>query len=887
LIFIRNSTKITNSTIEYKREITTMDGMAFVNVLLGKTSGNRFISCISFDGASGPPNIKHFSTAADAAEFLRVADAQKHDAYVRITPLKHIPARGRGTKEDSAGSNVLWVDLDVYKMSPPLSKQEGIDLLKRYSLPPSLIIDSGYGLQAYWILERFLSRNLPDSIELRNRTLAKAFGADDCWDLARVLRPPGSHNYKQPNNPQLVTVVHYDPAITYSAEQFPLYNVEAGAPTPNAPTAVPVLKALDLSEQTLPQGFLESLDDGLRKRILEPTSGDRSANDHAIAVQLLKRGFSPGQLASVLTSPVWPCGEKFRRDGRNFDYGYLQSTVESAVALVAKERGDVTLTIQATFKSKTLTDAEKATAVLDALESAGHTLLSDGTTLFIIDKTGRFVENPEAWLAVQAGTSTRASAFQLFMGMLIPIMIQPDHSRRTQAILPWCTFYNGALRVISNNQCTAVDRLGVSEIKNGTDRVIQLPGEFTNRPLAFDSSVTATAGLEVLFSTFGRYLAVAPNLRSFITAYTLALPLLRGMPFETFPVMHLTGDYGRGKSQTLKMITAFLYGQWQLHTITVAAANRIAAREIILPFDDYELLAEEQRKFILNAATGAGYTKASGTYGQASEKVQVHVPIALTSKRTFPGKNLRRRTIEIEVDHIKNPCDQLNETDWEALVANRSFIWSGYFRFIQLHIIPALPSLTTRASAIALKLPGDMWGGLRGFLALLELIVQEHEKLLPGKFPSINPVDWFEILFKEQQQDDESEDPILDSLHKIFNLFDRSTRFNGNMSLPSHMQAYWGLTTHDQQLSGTASEWHETMTRLINLKDYNVRQLGIEFARLNKSDKTKSSFQFDRIERGGNVRWSIKRLIAKDDTPEPSVPEPAPTEPSGRQVLTF
>jgi hypothetical protein len=73
-----------------------------------------------------------------------------------------------------------------------------------------MIVNSGSGLHGYWALWPAVS---PDEAEAANRRLAKALGADPhCVDAARILRPPGTYNFKtQPPRP--VELVHLEPVV--------------------------------------------------------------------------------------------------------------------------------------------------------------------------------------------------------------------------------------------------------------------------------------------------------------------------------------------------------------------------------------------------------------------------------------------------------------------------------------------------------------------------------------------------------------------------------------------------------------------------------------------------------------------------------------------------
>ena len=91
-------------------------------------------------------------------------------------------------------------DVDCYKMG--LTKQEVIDKLRSLPLPPSIIIDSGRGIHAYWPLKEPIDISMPgpqdDELKGELRRLDGVVGGDlNVCDLARVMRLPGSLRTKQ------------------------------------------------------------------------------------------------------------------------------------------------------------------------------------------------------------------------------------------------------------------------------------------------------------------------------------------------------------------------------------------------------------------------------------------------------------------------------------------------------------------------------------------------------------------------------------------------------------------------------------------------------------------------------------------------------------------
>lgn len=119
----------------------------------------------------------------------------------------------RCEKRDIAGIAALWLDLDVAdpvhaKGNLPPSIADAMALLDDFAYPPSYVIDSGHGLQAWWVLREVWTFNSPferadaESLEKRLiyyfKTAAKKRGwdVDSVHNLDRVMRVPGSTNYK-------------------------------------------------------------------------------------------------------------------------------------------------------------------------------------------------------------------------------------------------------------------------------------------------------------------------------------------------------------------------------------------------------------------------------------------------------------------------------------------------------------------------------------------------------------------------------------------------------------------------------------------------------------------------------------------------------------------
>lgn len=116
----------------------------------------------------------------------------------------------KGAFEKRTQANVkylksVWIDLDVGEKKEYATQADGFTALRAFckvtGLPKPLVMNSGYGLHVYWPFDQQVSKDdwQPIANKLRDATLAFGLGCDtQCTaDAARVLRPPGSRNFKQ------------------------------------------------------------------------------------------------------------------------------------------------------------------------------------------------------------------------------------------------------------------------------------------------------------------------------------------------------------------------------------------------------------------------------------------------------------------------------------------------------------------------------------------------------------------------------------------------------------------------------------------------------------------------------------------------------------------
>lgn len=84
----------------------------------------------------------------------------------------------------------LWVDVDSKQFGGDTEAREA---LRQYAAPPTFVVYSGHGYHAYWQL---MDPADPAQAESLMRAIAQQVGGDHTHDCTRLLRVPGTINYK-------------------------------------------------------------------------------------------------------------------------------------------------------------------------------------------------------------------------------------------------------------------------------------------------------------------------------------------------------------------------------------------------------------------------------------------------------------------------------------------------------------------------------------------------------------------------------------------------------------------------------------------------------------------------------------------------------------------
>lgn len=166
-------------------------------------------------------------------------DADGWDCYFGVLPRDY----ASGKAEDCVRNvGVLWADIDNKAVGG--THLAALMRVGALNLTPSIIVDSGNGIHAYWLL-----RQLYPFVQVQPllKGLQSAIGSDHVHDAPRVLRLPGTRNHKDCyhdaqeaselpySHCKSVRLLHFEPERSYRLSDFDDYTPIERRPDPIYP----------------------------------------------------------------------------------------------------------------------------------------------------------------------------------------------------------------------------------------------------------------------------------------------------------------------------------------------------------------------------------------------------------------------------------------------------------------------------------------------------------------------------------------------------------------------------------------------------------------------------------------------------------------------------
>ena len=240
-----------------------------------------------------------------AAIDLAIAQSsQGFDAYYGVLP--RLDRHGDGSVIADS-TDVLWADLDAKMLG---SKQQALMKLVQADIPPSVVIDSGHGYHAYWKLGGELEWLTACAVM---KGIAKDLNGDHVYDKARIMRIPGTMNWKDADHPVPVRTIVFDTTNIRPLRDFhEWYKQGAWVERAPVPTPRPRFSTGSIGASRPVPGYIEVL---IRDGVPQ---GQRSEAAFKVMCELLRCGWTDANIHDAFASGG--IGEKMRemRDGERW-----------------------------------------------------------------------------------------------------------------------------------------------------------------------------------------------------------------------------------------------------------------------------------------------------------------------------------------------------------------------------------------------------------------------------------------------------------------------------------------------------------------------------------------------------------------------------------------
>jgi len=280
-----------------------------------------------------------------------IADKRHAGIFFGVLPRRE---RGAGRAEDMLPGIAVWADLDFKRLEG--GEDEARARVATLPLRPTAIVLSGHGLHPYYMVRE---PEAPELLSCLSARLGHALSGDRVHDTPRILRMPGTMNWKDPENPILARLDSWEPSYLYNPsdldEILPALpepgdgTLAAGQELTTEPlvigTGVPPRVAALIAKNSRVRSLFEGRgkpDVDEHGRAMDTTS---SGYDMSFAMSLAKHGIRD---ATALATALW-----HRPDdaARSKGLEYVKRTVQIALARVPetearstqKKRGPVEL----------------------------------------------------------------------------------------------------------------------------------------------------------------------------------------------------------------------------------------------------------------------------------------------------------------------------------------------------------------------------------------------------------------------------------------------------------------------------------------------------------------------------------------------------------------
>ena len=358
----------------------------------------------------------------------------KGNVYFGICPRQ---TRGDGTKKNIKFIVALWADIDVgtkghKKPSKYNDMNEALKALRSFEYPPSIIINSGYGLHCYWLLKAPEEINT-GFVEGVMKGISGYLGGDSTQDITRILRVPETMNLKYPDEPKSVKIIKFEKDLRYSLSDFNNLHI----PCLSNPEIVVSF------EQNIPKIDLNSLKvSDKTKNLIQSYNKEeypsRSEQDQAVILALVSAGCIDAEIRTIFSNSNFAVSQKYLEKGKYGDQ-YLAHSIRKARTLLENNKGlalkDETLKIPPLLLSEFLNQeippteyyiedvlVKQGKAIISAPANLGKSILAQSIALALTTGQTEFlgklsvIQAKVLYLDLEMGDSLLQERFRMMVG---------------------------------------------------------------------------------------------------------------------------------------------------------------------------------------------------------------------------------------------------------------------------------------------------------------------------------------------------------------------------------------------------------------------------------------------------------------------------------------
>jgi hypothetical protein len=136
----------------------------------------------------------------------------------------------------------LWVGMDLTSEGYSgrnrffFGHAQAAKAIRSFPLPPSIIVESGWGVHLYWLLKQVTEIEDPAPVETVLRKINGYFQCSTEVGIDSVLRLPGTTNCKNPSQCVECRIKYINPDFSYDLEEFENLNLGDGAASTKSST---------------------------------------------------------------------------------------------------------------------------------------------------------------------------------------------------------------------------------------------------------------------------------------------------------------------------------------------------------------------------------------------------------------------------------------------------------------------------------------------------------------------------------------------------------------------------------------------------------------------------------------------------------------------------